>query len=104
MVNTSLDALRKAKRFQTDANLEEVDYKVSTFELASDQLQAADLLKIINEMPDGYKVVFNLFAIEGYGHKEIGELLGISENTSKSQYSRARAFLKTQFEKFEIER
>jgi RNA polymerase sigma-70 factor (ECF subfamily) len=104
MVNTSLDALRKAKRFQTDANLEEVDYKVSTFELASDQLQAADLLKIINEMPDGYKVVFNLFAIEGYGHKEIGELLGISENTSKSQYSRARAFLKTQLEKFEIER
>lgn len=104
MVNTSLDALRKAKRFQTDANLEEVDYKVSNFELASDQLQAADLLKIINEMPDGYKVVFNLFAIEGYGHKEIGELLGISENTSKSQYSRARAFLKTQLEKFEIER
>lgn len=104
MVNTSLDALRRAKRFQTDANLEEVDYKITNFELASDQLQAADLLKIINEMPDGYKVVFNLFAIEGYGHKEIGELLGISENTSKSQYSRARAFLKTQLEKFEIER
>jgi RNA polymerase sigma-70 factor (ECF subfamily) len=55
---------------------------------------AEDLLKLINSMPDGYKVVFNMFAIEGYTHNEIADTLGISESTSKSQYSRARAYLR----------
>jgi RNA polymerase sigma-70 factor (ECF subfamily) len=61
------------------------------------------LLQLINEMPDGYRVVFNMFAIEGYSHKEIADTLGVSENTSKSQYSRARAFLRTQLEQIESE-
>jgi RNA polymerase sigma-70 factor (ECF subfamily) len=62
------------------------------------------LLKLVQLLPEGYKVVFNLFAIEGYSHKEIADLLGVSENTSKSQYSRARAHLRMQLEKLEIER
>jgi RNA polymerase sigma factor (sigma-70 family) len=45
-------------------------------------------------LPDGCRVVFNLFAVEGYSHKEIGDMLGISEGTSKSQYSRAKSLLK----------
>ena len=53
-------------------------------------------------MPDGYKIVFNMFAIEGYSHKEIAETLSISENTSKSQYSRARAYLREKLEKLEV--
>ncbi|MFM7900875.1 MAG: RNA polymerase sigma factor, partial [Bacteroidota bacterium] len=57
------------------------------------QLQAKDLMMMIQSLPNGFRTVFNLYAIEGYTHKEIGELLGISENTSKSQYSRARAQL-----------
>jgi RNA polymerase sigma-70 factor (ECF subfamily) len=59
---------------------------------------------MINDMPDGYRVVFNMFAIEGYSHKEIADTLGVSENTSKSQYSRARAFLRTQIEQLESEK
>jgi RNA polymerase sigma-70 factor (ECF subfamily) len=59
------------------------------------------LLQLINELPDGYRVVFNMFAIEGYSHKEIADTLGITENTSKSQYSRARAYLRNQLEKVE---
>ena len=55
-------------------------------------------------MPSGYRVVFNMFAIEGYSHKEIGQELSISENTSKSQYSRARAYLKKQLEELKFER
>lgn len=104
MVNTSLDAIRKQKKFEKDVNLDEIDYKMSSSELTSDNLQAQDLMKLIHELPEGYKMVFNLYAIEGYSHKEIGELLHVSENTSKSQYSRARAYLKSQLEKLEIER
>ena len=50
-------------------------------------------MKLITDLPEGYRVVFNLYAIDGYSHKEIAEQLGISENTSKSQLSRARVWL-----------
>lgn len=63
------------------------------YEKLEDQLEAEDLLKMIESLPSGYRIVFNLYAIEGYSHKEIGDQLGISENTSKSQLSRARAAL-----------
>jgi RNA polymerase sigma-70 factor (ECF subfamily) len=53
-----------------------------------------ELIKMIQSLPDGCRLVFNLFAIEGYGHKEIAEMLGISEGTSKSQYNRAKGLLK----------
>ena len=104
MVNTALDAIRKNKKYAMDANIDDVGYKLSNYEIASDQIEAEDLMKLINSMPDGYKVVFNLFAIEGYSHREIGELMNISENTSKSQYSRARSYLRTLLQKLEIER
>ena len=53
-----------------------------------------ELMSLIQALPPGYRTVFNLFAIEGYPHKEIGEMLGISENTSKSQFMKARAYLR----------
>ena len=59
-------------------------------------LNAKDLLAMIQKLPPGYRLVFNLYAIEGYSHKEIGELAGITEGASKSQLSRARAILKEQ--------
>ncbi|MFD2787619.1 RNA polymerase sigma factor [Hymenobacter rubripertinctus] len=58
-----------------------------------DQLSAEDLIRQLNALPPGYRTVLNLYAIEGYSHAEIGELLGISEGTSKSQLSRARRLL-----------
>jgi RNA polymerase sigma-70 factor (ECF subfamily) len=64
--------------------------------MLENHLHAEDLLKLIDGLPAGYKVVFNLYAIEGYSHKEIGEQLGINENTSKSQLSRARVYLQKQ--------
>ncbi len=64
-----------------------------------EQMTANEILEVIKELPDGYRTVFNLNAIEGYTHKEIGEMLGISENTSKSQLSRARASLQKKLEK-----
>ena len=58
-----------------------------------DELSADDLVRLIRTLPPGYQAVLNLYAIEGYSHAEIGELLGISEGTSKSQLSRARRLL-----------
>ena len=63
-----------------------------------------EMLNLVQELAPRYRMVFNLFAIEGYGHKEIGEMMGISEGTSKSQYSRARAILKSKLERLDAQR
>jgi len=57
---------------------------------AISNLETSELLNILKQLPDGYQTVFNLYAIEGYSHKEIGEMLGISEVTSRTQFSRAK--------------
>lgn len=94
MVNTALDQYRKNKKFMRDVKLDDVSYYLEKDDFIVESLAAQDLLKIINSMPQGYKVVFNMFAIEGYSHKEIADKLGVSENTSKSQYSRARQYVR----------
>lgn len=101
VVNTALDTIRRNKKLLDDVQVEEVQYKVSFTDHQFDGMDLAQLMKLINEMPDGYRIVFNMFAIEGYSHKEIADTLGVTENTSKSQYSRARAFLRTQLELLE---
>lgn len=92
-VNEALTWLRRNRAMmvaETDLELadREPDYRG-----LSDHLEAEDLLNIIGKLPPGYRIVFNLYAIDGYSHKEIAEQLGISENTSKSQLSRARTHL-----------
>jgi RNA polymerase sigma factor (sigma-70 family) len=62
------------------------------------QLGEAELLKLIARLPEGYKVVFNLYAIEGYNHAEIAELLGVQESTSRSQLVKARKMLQSMVE------
>lgn len=101
VVNTALDTIRKNKKLLDDVQIEDVQYKVSFTDHQFDGMDLAQLMKLIDGMPDGYRVVFNMFAIEGYSHKEIADTLGVTENTSKSQYSRARAFLRTQLELLE---
>jgi RNA polymerase sigma factor (sigma-70 family) len=58
-----------------------------------------ELFRVLNELPKGYRIVFNLYAIEGYKHKEIAEMMGIDTNTSKSQYSRAKAVIRDKLER-----
>ena len=81
--------------------MDDVSYKVSYEDTGFDEMNVEQLLQLIDALPDGYRIVFNMFAIEGYSHKEIADTLGVTENTSKSQYSRARAFLRNQLEKIE---
>jgi len=75
-----------------ETDLEQAD-REPDYDRLSDHLEAEDLLKMIQELPAGYRLVFNMYAIDGYSHKEIATQLGISENTSKSQLSRARVYL-----------
>ena len=95
MVNESLTYIRKNKSMYLEVDIEYADREPDYGNLDS-QLQAEDLLKLIQQLPVGYRTVFNLYAIEGYSHKEIAEQLDISENTSKSQLSRARTLLQKQ--------
>ena len=104
MVNSSLDKIRKEKKRQGDVSVESVGFKLENNSFILESLEAEDLLKLIDSMPTGYKTVFNMFAIEGYSHKEIAGELKISENTSKSQYSRAKAYLKNKMKVIGIER
>ena len=94
MVNTALDQYRKNKKYQQDVEIDSVSYKLENNDFTIEQINAQDLLKIIQSIPEGYRVVFNLFAIEGYSHKEIAEQLGVTESTSKSQFSRAKKLLR----------
>ena len=103
VVNTCLDQIRKEAKFNLNVPMDDVQFMIAKDGLIIEGLNERDLLKMINEMPDGYRVVFNMFAIEGYSHKEIADKLGVSENTSKSQYSRARGYLRNKIEEIEIE-
>lgn len=93
MVNESLQYIRKNKNMHLTADIETA-HQVIDFEAIESQMAADNLLKIIGELPDGYRTTFNLYAIEGYSHQEIADMLNISVNTSKSQLSRARALLR----------
>jgi len=103
IVNTALDNIRKNKKLMNNVEIEKVDFQLhNNNENALDELSAQDLLKVIQSMPTGFKTVFNMYVIEGYSHKEIAEELNISVSTSKSQFSRARAYLQKLLIKEEI--
>lgn len=94
MVNTALNYLKSNRRyrdemfFPAEAPLHAVDAANPAL-----QLETKELADLIRQLPPGYQTVFNLHAIEGYSHVEIGEMLGISDGTSRSQYARARGLL-----------
>lgn len=93
MVTQALITLRKHQKLLMEVNLENhLDQGAPQYEFVD--MEVSELMDMIHALPVGYRTVFNLYAIEGYAHAEIGDLLGISENTSKSQLSRARSLLK----------
>ncbi|MEQ1798701.1 MAG: RNA polymerase sigma factor [Lacibacter sp.] len=90
-VNTAIEQIRKKKMDVSLTEKEEtIEYKSIS---AVDNINEKDLLKIVSGLSPGYRSVFNMYVVEGFSHKEIGELLGISEGTSKSQLARARMIL-----------
>lgn len=89
VIHKAIDYYRKHKK---DPILTEIDAKSDrvSFQKPNEQLEADDLMKLLDQLPLGYRMVFNMYAIEGYQHKEIAEKLRISVNTSKTQYLKAR--------------
>ncbi len=92
MVNESLTYLRKNRNMYLETDIEAAALEPD-YQKLENELEANDLMKLIETLPVGYRTVFNMYALDGYNHQEIAQQLGISENTSKSQLSRARAFL-----------
>jgi RNA polymerase sigma factor (sigma-70 family) len=99
-VNTSLNWLKKNKvilQMQALSTKHDAEDKEDDDYIVD--LHAEELMQHIAKLPDGYRTILNLFAIEGYSHKEIGEQLGINESTSRSQYTRAKKALQHMFMK-----
>ena len=85
-MSEDLESARSLKT-ETAGQIEKIGYK--------------ELMDIVMSLPTGFRTVFNMYAVEGYSHKEIGEILGISEVTSRTQYSRARALLQSKIKELE---
>ncbi len=93
IVNTAINHYHKKKREQKyeEPLVEGVDVQIDD---VLNQLHAKDIVKLVNQLPDKACMVLKLYAIEGYKHREIAEMMNISEGTSKSQLNRAKALLK----------
>jgi RNA polymerase sigma factor (sigma-70 family) len=94
VVRTAIDYYRQHRREGEQVDYEAVLEDWSTSPTVYDKLTQEEVLAIINEMPNGYRIVANLYYIDGYTHPEIAQMLGIAEGTSKSQLARAREILK----------
>lgn len=103
LINTALNFLKKHSWQDRFMELDLVDEIVATEEIVYQKIAEQELTVLIQQLPLGYRLVFNLFAIEGYTHKEISTQLGISEGTSKSQLSKARRYLKEKLERHLID-
>lgn len=97
MVNTALRTYQRQRFDQETSGYERLP-EMPVDSDAIGLLSEAELLKMISKLPDGYKIVFNLVAIEGFSHAEVAESLGIQESTSRSQLTKARRWLCEQFE------
>ena len=96
MINESISYIRVQKKVSF---LDDTYYTEDSFNNIESGFSIADIQSLIDSLPDGYRMIFNLYAIEGFKHKEIAELLGINEGTSKSQLSHARKMLQEQINK-----
>lgn len=94
MINTALNHQRQKLYMLPMLDVTEVHLPENE-EISLAGFHLSELVALIQSLPDGCRIVFNLFAIEGYSHKEIAEMLGVSEGTSKSQYNRAKTLLRT---------
>ncbi len=92
-VNTSIEHYRKKVKLYNVTEVQENTIEDTNLDVL-DSLATKDILNMVNELSPGYKQVFNMHVIEGYSHKEIAEVLGITEGTSKSQLARAKGVLK----------
>lgn len=100
-VNTAINAYYKKKKMEDSIEVEDVREMTTAVNINyNDFLSEKILLQLINELPDGYRTVFNMFEIDGYSHKEISEMTGSSYSTVRSQLFKAKRALKKRLEEF----
>lgn len=98
-VTTALEYLRQNNALKLSINIEDCNDRIEHISISAiEHLSAEELLACISTLPDGFRTIFNLFAIEGYSHKEIAIMLNIKESTSRSQFVRARKTLQKSVE------
>lgn len=93
MINTAINYLKKNSRYQADLSYFDTSLHPVSDDHPEIYLGTRELGELIRQLPTGYQTIFNLYAVEGFSHVEIGKMLGINEGTSRSQYARARALL-----------
>ena len=93
-VNTAINHFHQNRKYFDHVDTSYAESMLSSSESIISQLSNQELLEIIGRLPDGYKLIFNLHVVEGYNHSEIAEMLNIAEGSSKSQLSKAKAYLK----------
>ena len=93
-VNAAINTYRRNKNHYNHQDSYELEIADSSDVSGLDEMNASELVNLINELPTGYKLAINLHIVEGYSHREIGEMLGIAEATSRSQLARAKVLLK----------
>ena len=98
-VTTALMSLRKKDALKMSDELESVRCMKTETTSQMQNIGYKELMKLVMSLPPGFRTVFNMYAIEGYSHKEIADMLGITETTSRTQFSRARAWLQNKIEK-----
>lgn len=94
MINTSFNFYKRKYPYFCEVDFEKINYTGPKKQNILDILSENEILELVEDLPEGYKTVFHLSAIQGYTHKEIGQMLNISKNTSKSQLNRAKTSLK----------
>ena len=100
-VNTALMSLRKKDALKMSEDLDTVRGMKAETPSQSQNIGYKELMKLVMQLPSGFRTVFNMSVIEGYSHKEIGDILGISESTSRTQLSRARTWLQQKIKELE---
>ncbi len=99
VINTALKQIRQQKPWEQTTDIADMAPFIGQADESLPSLNYQFLLQLVQELPPGCRAVFNLYAIEGYNHLEIAEMLSISEGTSKSQYARARQLLQQKLQK-----
>jgi RNA polymerase sigma factor (sigma-70 family) len=99
VVNTAINQIRLQQHFQNMSDVQNYDNELIDNQGGIEGIHFQELISMIQKLPKGCQAVFNLFAVEGYKHTEIAEMLNITEGTSKSQYARARGILQSQLVK-----
>jgi RNA polymerase sigma factor (sigma-70 family) len=102
VVNTAIQYWRKERRniwVQPDADLPDIPEDEAPFHLLSEE----EILQLIAQLPEGFRMVFNLYALDGYSHAEVAQALGITESSSRSQLTRARRWLKNAISALKLE-